>query len=88
MVTKLLSQFDAYKEVPQLNKLRSDYSDSKNAIAEQIMSDFRTLEGMDEHKARSLHDACLALEALGGNVKVDFIDEFAGKQIANYTKAR
>jgi len=88
MVNKLLAQFDSYAEIPQINKLRTDFEAIRKSAQETVVNDFRSLDisEMSDQKNQSLHDGCMVLDALGDSAKNGFLNEFTEKQLVNYNK--
>eukprot|EP00752_Nemacystus_decipiens_P002803 g2616.t1 len=98
-VRQLLTHFESYAQVPRIAELRETVTGIKNELVEQTSQAFNQVgqlasstadpEGFqrDSEKPgqfRSLHEACLVVDALGGQARQQQIESFCNQQMQPY----
>ncbi|CAM9146270.1 unnamed protein product [Choristocarpus tenellus] len=98
-VRQLLTHFESYAQVPRIAELRSTVAVVKNDLVEQTLEAFNQVgqlasstanpEGFERSSERSgqfrsLHEACLVVDALGGQARQQQIESFCEQQMHPY----
>ncbi|CAN0348631.1 unnamed protein product [Ectocarpus sp. 6 AP-2014] len=98
-VRQLLTHFESYSQVPRIAELRETVTGIKNELVEQTSQAFNQVgqlasstadpEGFERDadkpgQFRSLQEACLVVDALGGQARQQQIESFCNQQMQPY----
>ncbi|CAM9566172.1 unnamed protein product [Discosporangium mesarthrocarpum] len=98
-VRQLLTHFESYAQVPRIAELRDTVTEVKNELVDQTLEAFNQVgqlassianpEGFERSsdkpgQFRSLHEACLVVDALGGRARQQQIESFCEQQMRPY----
>lgn len=85
-VKEILRLFADFKDIDRVKELQAAFENIKRSIKTQVFNEFEHVDAnkMSREQLDNLRDACFVIDAMGEDVRAEFIEKWADRQLGVY----